>query len=189
MELLRSLRVRAGRSKLSGKMARITRKPYFINFYNIKSIGIVWDASKTEDFIILSRFYQKMAEQNKEVKIFGYFPGRDLPDKYTAIRFLTCVKKKEINFFYCPVHPDTEAFIKTKFDVLIDINFKKHFPLFYVTSLSQAGLKVGLADSQPLASPFDLMISMKSPVNLENYLEQVLYYLDMINSETAKKAV
>jgi hypothetical protein len=48
---------------------------------------------------------------------------------------------------------------------------------------------VGLADSQPLASPFDLMISMKSPVNLENYLEQVLYYLDMINSETAKKAV
>lgn len=189
MELLRSLRVRAGRSKLSGKMARITRKPYYINFYQIKTIGIVWDASKTEDFIILSRFHQKMTEQKKEVKIFGYYPGKEFPDKYTAIRFLTCIKKKEVNFFYCPVHPDTESFIKTKFDVLIDINFENSFPLFYVTSLSQAGLKVGLADLKPEASPFDLMISMKSPVNLEKYLEQVLYYLDMINSETAKKAV
>jgi hypothetical protein len=33
------------------------------------------------------------------------------------------------------------------------------------------------------------MISMKNPVNIEKYLEQVLYYLDMINSENAKKAV
>lgn len=189
MELLRSLRVRAGRSKLSARMVRNARKPCFINFYDIKTIGIVWDASKPEDFSILSRFNQKMAELNKEVKIFGYFPGKEFPDKYTAIRFLTCIKKKEVNFFYCPVHPDTESFIKTKFDVLIDINFKKHFPLVYVSSLSQAGLKVGLADSQPIASPFDLMISMKSPVNIEKYIEQVLYYLDMINSETAKKAV
>ena len=122
---------------------------HFINFYHIKTIGIVWDASNPEDFNILTRFHQKMAELNKEVKIFGYFPGNEFPDKYTAIRYLTCLKKKEVNFFYCPVHPDTESFIKTKFDVLIDMNFKKHFPLVYVTSLSQAGLKVGLADSQP----------------------------------------
>ena len=189
MELLRSLRIRAGKSRLSGRIARIVRKPSYINFYLIKSIGIVWDASKTEDFTILSRFYQKMTELNKEVKILGYYPGKEFPDKYTAIRFLTCIKKNEVNFFYFPVHPDTESFIKTKFDVLIDINFKNNFPLFYITSLSQAGLKVGLADSKPETSPFDLMISMKSPVNLEKYLEQVLYYLDMINSETAKKAV
>ena len=189
MELLRSLRIRAGRSKLSGKMARITRKPHYINFCQIKTIGIVWDASKTEDFIILSRFHQKMAEQKKDVKIFGYYPGKEFPDKYTAIRFLTCIKKKEVNFFFCPDHPDTDSFIKAKFDVLIDINFKNIFPLYYVTSLSHAGLKVGLADSKPEASPLDLMISMKSPVDLEKYLEQVLYYLDMINSENAKKAV
>jgi hypothetical protein len=189
MELLRSLRVRAGRSKLSAKMAKITRKPSFINFYHIKTIGIVWDASKPEDFGILSKFFQKMAELNKEVKIFGYFPGKEFPDKYTAVRFFTCLKKKEVNFFYCPVNPDTESFIKAKFDVLIDLNFKKHFPLVYISSLSHAGLKVGLADSQPMASPFDLMISMKSPVNVEKYIEQVLYYLEMINSETAKKAV
>jgi hypothetical protein len=174
---------------LSGKMAKTSRKPHYINFYNIKSIGIVWDASSPEDFIKLSRFHQKMSEQNKEVKIFGFFPGKSLPDQYVAQRFLTCLKKKEVNFFYRPVASETQTFIKTHFDVLIDINFKKEFPLAYVTSLSEAGFKVGLADSDPGSSPFDLMISMKNPVSIDNYLEQVIYYLEMINSESVKKAV
>ncbi|TFG44300.1 MAG: hypothetical protein E4H43_00535 [Bacteroidia bacterium] len=189
MEILRNLRITAGNYRLSGKLARIPRKAYFLNFYHIKSIGIVWDASKSEDFAILTRFQQKMTKQNKEVSILGYFPGKEFPDKYTAIRYFTCIKRKEVNFFYCPVHPDTESFIKKKFDVLIDINFRNHFPLFYITSLSQAGLKVGLAGLKPEASPFDLMISMKNPVNIERYLDQVVYYLDMIKSESEKKAV
>ena len=183
------MRIRAGKSMLSGKLVRIRRKPHYINFYNIRTIGLVWDASKPEEFIILTRFYQKMTELNKEVRIFGFFPEKGFPDQYTAIRYLTCLKKKEVNFFYLPHNPETDSFIKTEFDVLIDINFKKHLPLVYVSSLSQAGLKVGLADSKPESSPFDLMISMKGPINIESYLDQVLYYLEMINSESAKKAV
>jgi hypothetical protein len=189
MELFRKLRVMAGRSLLSGKIARIARKPNFINFYNIKTIGLVWDASRTEDFVVLTRFHQKMAEINKDVRIFGFFPEKGFPDQYTAIRYLTCLKKQEVNFFYLPLNSEAESFIKTKFDVLIDINFKRLFPLIYISSLSQAGLKVGLAGSEPESSPFDMMISMKPPVSIESYLEQVLYYLDMINSESARKAV
>lgn len=189
MEILRNLRIRAGRSKLSGKMAKIRRKPRYFNLFHIKTIGIVWDASKPEDFGILTRFHQLMAEQDKEVRILGFFPGKELPDRYTAIRYFTCFKRNEVNFFYCPVNPDAESFINTKFDLLIDINFSNHFPLLYVSSLSQAGLKVGLAGEDPESSPFDLMISMSGPVVTEKYLEQVLYYLEMINSESAKKAV
>jgi hypothetical protein len=189
MELFRNLRIRAGRLLLSGKMSKTTRKPHYINFCNIKSIGIVWDASGPEDFFKLSRFHQKMSELNKEVKIFGFYPGKTLPDQYVAIRFLTCLKKREIDFFFRPVASESQSFIKTKFDVLIDINFKKQFPLVYITSLSEAVLKVGLADLKPESSPFDLMISLKSPVSIDSYLEQVIYYLEMINSESVKKAV
>ena len=189
MELFRRLRIRAGNSILSGKLARIKRKPHYVNFYHIKTICLVWDASKTEDFVILTKFQQKMAELNKEVKIIGYYPEQGFPAQYTAIRYLTCLKKKEVNFFFFPVNPESESFINTKFDVLIDINFKKQFPLIYITSMSQAGLKVGLTWAKPLTSPFDVMISMKSPVDIGKYLEHVLYYLEMIDSETAKKAV
>jgi hypothetical protein len=189
MELFRNLRIRAGKLILAGKMSKITRKPYYINFFNIKTIGLIWDASQTDEFVPLSRFHQKMSEHNIEVRILGYYPGKKLPDQYTAIRFLTCLKKNEVDFLYRPVTPDSNEFMKSRFDVLIDINFRKQFPLVYASSLSQAGLKVGLADSSPESSPYDLMISLKNPVNIEKYLEQVLIYLEMINSETAKKAV
>jgi len=189
MELFRNLRVKASRSMLAGKVARIKRKPSYINFYSIKSIGIVWDASKTEDFIKLSGFYQRMAEKNIEVKIFGYFPGNELPNQYTAIRYLYCLKRQEVDFFYKPTTQDAAAFSGRSFDVLIDINFNKLLPLCYISSLSQAALKVGLADADPGSSPFDLMISLKNPVTVDRYLEQVLCYLEMINSQTEKKAV
>ena len=189
MELFRNLRLRAGRSILTRKSAKTIRKPHYTNFYSIRTIAIVWDASKPEDFLKLSHFHQEMAERKINVSVFGYFPGKELPNQYTAIRFLTCLKMQEIDFFFRPLGREAENFISTRFDVLIDINFRKVFPLVYATTLSHAGLKVGIADSKPESSPFDLMISMKKPVNLENYIEQVIHYLTMINSESAKEAV
>lgn len=189
MELFRNLRIRAGKVMLSGKVARLKRKPYFTNFKRIKSIGVVWDASRTEEFRLLSSLHQKMAEKNIEVVIFGAYPDKELPDQYTAIRYLTCLKKQELDYFYRPLSPEAVAFTERKFDVLIDINFRNLFPLRYITSLSKAGLKVGLSDPEPGELPFDLMISVKDPVSLEGYLDQVLFYLEMMNSETEKKAV
>lgn len=189
MEFFKNLRVKTGMAMLSGKAARLHRKPAFINLENVRTIGIVWDASNIDDFRIISKFYQKMQEKKVDVKILGYFPGKDLPNQYTAIRYLTCLKRQDIDFFYRPVTSEANSFTNFKFDVLIDINFRNLFPLFHVSSLSVAGMKVGLADSQAENLPFDLMISMKNTVNLENYLEQVLYYLEMINSDSVKKAV
>jgi hypothetical protein len=189
MELLRNLRIRISKSMLSAKMAKSSRIAHYAHFSRIKSIGIVWDASNPADFLSLSRFHQKMSELKKEVTIFGFFPGKILPDQYVAVRFLTCLKNKEVDLLYRPVSPEAQAFIKTKFDLLIDINFKKQFSLVYISSLSEALLKVGLADLNPEYSPFDLMISLKNPVSIDSYIEQVIYYLEMINSEQVKKAV
>jgi hypothetical protein len=189
MELFRNLRIRAGKSMLSGKISKLTRKPHYINFFNIKNIGVVWDASRPEEFSLLTKFYQRMSEQKIDVTILGYYPGKKLPDQYTAIRFLTCIKNNEVDFLYRPVTSETDKFIKNRFDVLIDLNFRNLFPLVYVSSLSVASLKVGLSDSRPESSPFDLMISLKNTVSIDEYLEQVILYLEMINSETVKKAV
>lgn len=189
MELFRNLRIRAGRSMLSRKLSKNTRKPHYISFYNIRTIGIVWDASKPEDFNTLARFSQKMTELGKQVRIFGYYPGKLLPDQFIANRTITCLKRTEVDFFYRPATPEAGSFMKEKLDVLIDINFSKQFTLEYITALSQASLKVGLAGADPASTPFDLMISVRNPLAVEKYLEQVLYYLEMINSETIKKAV
>lgn len=186
MELFKSIRLKLGKAILTKKVARTKRKINYTGFNLVKNIGVVWDASRIDDFACLSRFCQKMHERNIEVKILGYYPGKDLPDKYTAIRYLTCIKNKEINFFYQPVSSETSTFIDNRFDILIDINFQKLFPLLYITSLSNAGFKVGLFESETMVTPFDLMMEIKNPVDLDYYLLQVLSYLEMIKSGTVK---
>jgi hypothetical protein len=184
MEFFGSVRLFIGNVLLSRKRERIKRKVIFSNISNVKNIGVVWDASRAEDITCLTRFHQKMHERHINVKIIGFYPGNNLPDQYTAIRYLSCLKKNEINLLYRPVSSDAEAFIDKHFDVLIDINFKKLFPLRYISSMSLAGLKVGLRDGESNNTPFDLMMELKKPVDIENYLNQILIYLEMINSES-----
>ena len=182
MELFKNLRLNIGKSIFEKKEARAKRKVFYSNFSMTKSIGIVWDASLISDFPALSRFYQKMHEKNIEVKILGYFPGKELPNQYTAVRYLTCLRKADLNFFYHPVSSEADSFIKDKYDILIDINFKKLFPLQIISSLSNAYFKVGLFNSGTSTDIFDLMMEISNPVDVENYLNQIIHYLQMINS-------
>jgi len=181
-------RINIGNSILTKKASRFTRKTYYRNFTGVRNIGIVWDASKTEEFAILSRFYQKMHDRNIDVTVIAYFPGKELPDQYTAIRYLTCIRKDEINFFYLPVSPEADKFINIRFNILIDINFRKIFPLTCISVLSRAGFKVGLLDKENNSDTFDLMMELKRPINIEDYLTQVIHYLEMINAEQKVKA-
>lgn len=185
MELFGKARLEIGNSILSKRIAKVRRKVHYSNISQVKSIGIVWDALKTQDFPCLSKFHQKMHERNIEVKIIGYYPGKELPDQYTALRYLSCIRKSEINFFNIPVSTETNYFIKNRFDVLIDINFENKFPLYYIASLSVSSFKVGLFDSVRGSSNFDLMIELKKPVMVENYLNEIIHYLEMINSGSA----
>ncbi|MBP1666547.1 MAG: hypothetical protein H6Q23_1407, partial [Bacteroidetes bacterium] len=172
MELLGEFRQKVGIYILERKGSRSKRKVHYSNIESIKKIGIVWDASNNEEFSFLTKFHNKMSEKNVKVKIIGYYAGRELPNNLTAIKFFSCIRKPELDFFYKPVSSvEAATFIKTRFDVLIDINFDKKFPLYYVSTLSTANFKVGLWDSKTSNPIFDLMIEMKRPFRIDNYLE------------------
>lgn len=186
--MFKNLRLSRGKAILRKKMAKQKRVRFKGNISNAKTIGIVWDASNPDDFTVLSQFHQKMAERNIDVKILGYFPGKNLPDKLTAIRYLTCLKKDEINITYRPDSREADKFINTHFDILIEINFKDIFPLRYISYLSLAGFRVGIFDSRSANSPFDLMMEFNKTTDIGTYLFQVIHYLEMINTGSYKKA-
>lgn len=188
MELFSKTRIKIGKIILSKSKKKVVRNPSFRNIREVKNIGIVWDITKTGEFVSLSRFYQKMHERKINVSMIGYYPGKYLPDQYTAVRYLTCLRDTDVNFFYIPVSSESEIFRRTDFDVLIDLNFDRIFPLTYLTSLSTATLKVGLFETETSNPVFDLMIELKKPFQVEHYLDQVIHYLEMINSGSPTKA-
>ncbi len=187
MELFRKIRLGNGRAILQRKVARLKREIRYSDFADVSSIGIVWDASNISEFPVLSRFHQKMQDAKIDVKIFGYFPGLVLPDQYTAIRYLICIRKDELTKLYLPDSREATLFINTPFDVLIDINLNNELPLSYVSGLSKARLKVGLFEKEATSQPFDIMIEMTPPIDIEGYLSQAIHYLKMIKSKTKKR--
>jgi hypothetical protein len=188
MEMFKNIRMNRGESILRKKMSRMNRVKFYSNLGKARSIGMVWDASNPDEFTVLSQFHQKMNERNIEVKILGFFPGKELPDRCTAIRYLTCFKNQDINFFYKPVSPEANSFINTRFDILIDVNFRKLFPLKYISSLSIAGFKVGIFEDDSVNSPYDLMMELNKDTDLNTYLTHVVHYLEMINTDTNKNS-
>jgi hypothetical protein len=185
MEIFGNARLKIGSSILEKRIGKTNRKVYYSSISQVKSIGIVWDASKVEDFNSLSKFFFNMHERNIDVKIISYYPGKELPDQFTAIRFLSCIRKKEVNVFFIPESAESDFFIKNHFDVIIDINFDRVFPLKYITALSVSPFKVGLYEPDSDQCRFDLMIDMKKNVRVESYLNEVIRYLEMINSGSA----
>jgi len=188
MELFRNIRLRIGNSLLRKKIERSKRKVSYPGISMVRKIGIVWDASLPQEFASLSRFFQKMHERNIDVTILGYFPGRNLPDQYTAIRYLSCIRREEIGFFYQPLSSEANSFISNNFDILIDINFRNLLPLKYITSLSGSPFKVGLYDAEKTDAPFDLMMELKTPVEIGTYLDETLHYLELINDGQVKQS-
>lgn len=182
MELLKSIRIKTGTAILRNRASGNRRKAFFKNFDAVKTIGIVWNPANSEDFKTLAKFHQQMAERNIDVHVIGYYDGKNLPDIYTAIRYLTCIRKHEVNMFYIPMSNDAKDFINKKFDVLIDINFEKIFPLSYITVMSKALFKSGLFEKENPSAPFDLMMEIKKPAAVDNYLKQTVQYLEMINA-------
>jgi hypothetical protein len=182
MEMFRNFRLSRGKLMMHKKQSRIKRSRFRGNINTAKKIGIVWDATKPEEFAVITQFHQKMAEKNIEVQVIGYYPGKEIPDKITAIRYLTCLKHPDLNFFYRPVSEEAVRFMNTPFDILFDTNFRNTFPLQYISCLSAAGIKVGIFENGYDNSPFDLMIEMK-PGDLSGFFTQAIHYLEMINTK------
>ena len=111
-----------------------------------------------------------MKDMKIEVMIFGYFPGKNLPDQYTAIRYLRCMRNDEINSFYHPNSSEARSFINNPFDILIDINFENNCspPVCHITIQSQ--IKSGLYDPDLKNQASDLMMELKNPVDIDSYL-------------------
>jgi len=183
MEFFEKTRLKVGYYLLNKSNQDRNRKALYSNFSNVRKIGIVWDADHPNDFSILSKFHQKMSERNIDVTIISYYSGKELPDHLTAIRYLTCIRRNELSFFYKPTTPEADRFISEKFDVMIDLNFNCRFPLIYITAMSVASFKVGLYDSEKYPENFELALELKRPFSIEQYLEEAIRYLEMIKSE------
>jgi hypothetical protein len=181
MELFKRIRQFTGRKILASRAGRLNRKKRFNSLHNAHKIAIVWSAENDSDLKIINSFYQEMQKKGVQTDILCYYPGHILPDNLTALRHIDCFRRSDLNYFYIPVTPEIIEFINTPYEILIDINFGNHFPLQWISSLSMAELKIG-SDDAGNNSFMDITIKLNERQETDYFLEQVKFYLEMINT-------
>lgn len=176
-----NFRLAVGRSIVKRKLKKNYRIKKFNSLKNAHKIGIVWDGSNIDYFKCITAFFLEMQEKGIQVDIVCYYPGKILPDEYTALRYITCFKRSDLNLFFIPHISDLDEFIDTPYEILIDINFKNHFPLYLVSALSKAEFKIG-AGRTINHNTFDMTIEIGNKKDISYYIDQVRHYLEMINT-------
>ena len=160
-----------------------SRQKAFLNFDEVRTVGIVFEATVPEQFDIIKKYVIALKQKGKRVHGIGFYDNKLIPDNvYYSKTDFDLFNAKEINSLGEPVNPYIKTFISEVRDVLIDINFNQKFVLRHIVAHSYAKCKIGL-NLPENNSVHDMLIAIDKEQGIEKYLEQVEKYLNMIVSK------
>jgi len=161
---------------LNSKLSSSNREKKVFNLDSAQSVGILWENDQREAFIKVENELYLAG-----IKTFSlcYFPLRKavIPEEINGFS-----RKQTSWCFEIPKTKLAEDFIHQKFDILIDLTCQQHFPMVYLTALSDAAFKIGYAGNS--INYFDLNIEFGEQPETSQLADQILYYLKRINKTT-----
>lgn len=152
-------------------------KREMINIEAAKNIGILYNASKVNDVLSISKFEEQLKAQCKTVFKLGYQNQGGKEDPGVGI-----VNKNNINLFGIASDPKVDRFQSKKTDILICAFNDECLPLEYIAATSKAKFRVG-AFNQSKTNYYELMINTGANQDLSYLLQQVLHFLKVINKK------
>ncbi len=184
MSVLKNIKLSLANRSLKQELKSIghMRKAVQFNFDKIKTVGIVFDATSTEDYEIVKRYVVYLREHLKKVKVVGFFSSNKIPAlTYSKLEY-DFFSTKELNWMGTPNSVVIRNFINEEYDLLIDLNIHDHFALKYISALSKAAFKVGKFNEND-RDIHDMMIDADNTKTVKYFLRQVDTYITMLNKK------
>lgn len=167
--------------KLLGRNDR-TRK--IENLQQVQTIGIAFTVGDENSWNLLFHFAQVMERQGKKVTMIGFQSEKtELNYIITHAQTIICREKEDFDFWGIPKKDAIDRFISQHYDVYIDTTDQPNFFGQYIALKSNADLKITYTDeieSTRDDNIFDMMIHGEGIVELREYLNHVVQYLNMI---------
>jgi len=151
-------------------------------FNDIKTIGVLFDASDEEKYKRAAHLIRHFSGLNKKVNAIGVISTKEEPHYLDTTLSYNYIKAKDINWFYLPKSIFVDDFIKYEFDLLIDLNFDKISSLRFITKSSMSHCKVGLNQGDDDLI-YDFMLEGIPPSDINMFLKQLLHYLELIKTQ------
>lgn len=169
------------------EMRHHKRVQKMVPFSEAKKIGILYDSTSEKHYEVVKLLVKDIRNQHKDVMALGYYDKRELPDNRFAKLGLDFFTKKSLNWYLKPHHHIISNFINTDFDILINLNIEKSFPLKYISAHAKAKFKIGRYHRMN-ASFCDMMIQTEENISLGKFIEQILHYLNLLKNDNLQKA-
>jgi hypothetical protein len=185
--MFNTIRRKIGLYYFRRELAKLDFSRRMVNLRGAKRIGILYTLDEVPDYDKVSRFVKELQMEHKEVRALGFVKSRALTARFLPKLSYDFFSKKDITWFYKPIHQKVRDFIAGDFDLLIDLSLADSFPLKYISGLSHALCRVGRfsAENTPF---YDFMIDLKPAMTADDFLGQIRHYLTIIttNEKQAK---
>lgn len=166
---------------LNRKVSNFARNKEFINLEAARTIGILFHHIDNESFITVKEFIKDITKENRQIYAIGYIEAMEVPDFYLLKRGIEFFCLKDLNWLFKPELDFLEVFAEKEFDLLINLSIDDYFPVEYIYALSKARFKIGKhSDNYEYA---DLSIDIKDSRDINYLVQQISYYLKIINKK------
>ena len=152
------------------------------NLHTAESIGILYDATKLEDMMLVSEFVNTLFKTKKDVKALGFVNLKELTHHHMPMLQFDFFFLKDLNWYYKPQNYIIKNFVEKDYDILINFCDDSCIPIKYLAGSSKAKFKVG--KYQENIDLYDMMLDVKENT-LAALIKETHHYLNIINKKNA----
>lgn len=190
MGFVSNFKYKYGLSRLRKDFRKPENNAVVCNLANAKSLGIIYNATKEEDFNLVRDFLHRLKKTVPDVVALGFVDMKELADFHIQPLEFSFFCYKDLNWYFKPSEDTVEDFVKREFDILIDLNLTENLSVRFVLAESAALFKTGrFCKIEP--NYYDLMISLNEQSSeeegernpLEMLIQQTERYLKMIKTK------
>jgi hypothetical protein len=161
--------------KLQKNFRAINVQRETVHWSDVKNIGILFDATDTEQAEAVTKFSNQLRNQKKRTQLLAFY---DFPRNVLHLTF-PYFNQKNLTWYGMPSGSTVKEFIDDRFDVLINAFAPGALPLEYIASFSQAKYRIGFYDEDKKIYN-DFMIDTHGDLSLNSFFNLVHTYLPML---------
>lgn len=179
----KAIRSHLGQMHFSKELKKVRLKREIIGFDEANKIGILYDATEEKDYEVVKSYVKSIrGTYKKDILAMGFVDKKNLPAAQFAQYGLDFFTRKDLNFKMIPVNPIVQNFINEKFDILINLNSGKSFPLRYISAMSNARFRVGRYLKSATDS-YDMMVQITGEPGIKSVIEEIEHFLKKLSKQ------
>lgn len=180
MQIIEKFREYIASRQLAREQQDIRREKCNIPLEQAKNIGLLYNITDEDTFKRILNFIKSIKTDQRTIIGLGLINEKIIPSYAHQSVYNSIICLKDLNWYLKPVNQYVNNFYKEEFDICINLSLEDHYPLHYIMAHCKSKFKAGKF-SERYQDCYDLMIKPEESMNHQDFIENMMHYIDMIN--------